>query len=327
MAAVDVDPAKLLDAEGRRLGWPAKSRVGARSGRQIKSGKITISIEQTKSFEKVITACKDVDYCDPHILTEEDLLLRFYIARSYDVKATLQAVKAYTKWRKEKDINNIHAWCAKHVKPEWLYKTHYKGYCGFYGFCKEGYPIWWECPEAKGLETVLKTIGKEKALRCHHAMLERTREHCKLLGVDRFQYVIDLRYLPVMSIITGSLSEYLKEQIREDSEYFPECMCRMIIINAPMGFSTAYNFVKYLLDDNVKSKISVDGARSAGDTLSQVATKANVPAEFGGAAAVDWDVCRPVATSDTNIFRASMYTDRLRKLGVLKTSCDDDAGK
>ena len=308
---------------GGRKGWPVAARVDD-SGRQVASGPLSLSEEQLEQFAALKARCADVLFADEMKLSNDDVALRFLIARNFDVEKAEAALRGSMEWRRRNDVNEIFAWSAENVPHDVVMRSHQDGLCGFYGFCTEGYPVFWDCFSQAGLEQLLAEHGMDTCTRWHHTTMERMREHAKLLQVDRFNCVVDLRNVSARAIVMGKIGTMLKTQMKQDQEVYPECMRRMFIVNAPYGFSTVWNWAKVMLDSRVQEKITVDGKRSAGDALSRCLTPKNVPVEFGGEGKADWTQCRPVPTAKRSIFRAPMYLERLRTLGALSSDADAD---
>ena len=318
---VDVVSSRVATATGARVGWPVAAYVDS-EGRQNRSGPLTLTAEQMLGFESARAQLRGVALGDCNRLSDEDLILRFFIARHFDVEKTVEGVQGSVQWRATVGADQIFAWGSGAVPWDIVKTSHQDGVCGFFGVCEEGYPIWWEIPDQKGCEQLLETHGQAVLLKWHHVMMERMREHAKLLGVDRFNCVLDLRAISGRAVIVGKLGEQLKAQTKQDQEVYPECMRRMFIVNAPFGFSAVYSVVKLLLDARVQKKISIDRARRDGDTLSQAVTADNTPKEFGGTATVDWEQCRMVPSDKQYIFAAPAYVDRLRELDLLREGAD-----
>lgn len=63
--------------------------------------------------------------------------------------------------------------------------------------------------------------------------------------------------------------------------YYPECMGKFYIINAPYLFSTVWSFIKPWLDEVTVAKIEILGSSYKDKLLLQI-PKENLPKEFGG---------------------------------------------
>ena len=119
--------------------------------------------------------------------------------------------------------------------PADIVQTSHDGICGFYGYDSESYPVWWERPNQKGIEELIKTYGIDAIIMWHQYTMERIRDHMKDMGVDRFSFVIDLSGVSGMAVIMGKIGTLIKAQAKQDQEVYPEMMRKMLMINAPRG--------------------------------------------------------------------------------------------
>eukprot|EP01064_Diplonema_japonicum_P027534 TRINITY_DN3998_c0_g8_i1.p1 TRINITY_DN3998_c0_g8~~TRINITY_DN3998_c0_g8_i1.p1 ORF type:complete len:402 (+),score=63.36 TRINITY_DN3998_c0_g8_i1:92-1297(+) len=289
--------------------WPTEARRDA-SGKQIGSGPHTLTAEQLTLFEEAKKKCGKLD--DSMRMSDDDLLMRFFIGRDFKVDPAVQAAQDSVKWRKANNVENIFEWSEKTMQRDVIFKSHTKGLCGFYGFDNEGYPIWWERPNQTGIGELLKQYGRDDCLRWHVCVVERCREVAKSLRMDRVTMVLDLSDV-TGSVLFSKAGGLLKAQAKQDQEVYPECLRKMYLINAPWGFSAAWSALKPFLNARTQDKITIQSTRQDGDPLSQYVSKGNIPVDFGGDAVVDWDVTRMIATKERRIFKPKIYLDRIKE--------------
>lgn len=79
----------------------------------------------------------------------------------------------------------------------------------------------------------------------------------------------------------SSVYGYVKSASGISQDHYPERLGRLYIINAPWGFSGAFNFVKSFLDPVTVAKIHVLGANYQEELLGQIPAE-NLPKQFGG---------------------------------------------
>ncbi|KAI8326380.1 hypothetical protein GQ54DRAFT_253138, partial [Martensiomyces pterosporus] len=82
-----------------------------------------------------------------------------------------------------------------------------------------------------------------------------------------------LSHLPALNM--------LRDMLGKDQLYYPECMHRTFVINAPSMFVTAWNIIKGWLDPRVISKIQILGKNYSQELLKQIPPY-NLPAFLGG---------------------------------------------
>jgi CRAL/TRIO domain len=91
--------------------------------------------------------------------------------------------------------------------------------------------------------------------------------------------IMDLKGVGVSKV--SSVYSYVKSASAISQNYYPERLGRLYLINAPWGFSGAFNFVKSFLDPVTVQKIHILGASYHAELLAQV-PKENLPNQFGG---------------------------------------------
>ena len=91
--------------------------------------------------------------------------------------------------------------------------------------------------------------------------------------------IMDLKGVGVSRI--GSVYGYVKSVSAISQNYYPERLGKLYLINAPWGFSGAFNMVKSFLDPVTVQKIHILGSNYLSELLDQV-PKENLPREFGG---------------------------------------------
>eukprot|EP01063_Lacrimia_lanifica_P019957 TRINITY_DN27352_c0_g1_i1.p1 TRINITY_DN27352_c0_g1~~TRINITY_DN27352_c0_g1_i1.p1 ORF type:complete len:465 (+),score=96.75 TRINITY_DN27352_c0_g1_i1:87-1481(+) len=306
-------------------GWPPPSHRDAQ-GRQNRTGPTRLSEAQVEAFEQVLREMKDeMPFADSGKLSDEDTLLRAYVATGYKADEAVGKVRGSIAWRKAEDIEGIQGWCEEHLPADTTFRTHTDGLMGFYGVDNEGYPVWWERPNTKIYTEFVTTTPTADVDRWHYACVERLRELPKRLGVDRYTIVFDLKDVGT-SFVFGKLGQVLRGQMSQDKLYYAENLRRFIIVNAPFGFSHTFAVIRKVLDPRTADKIVIGGRRSAGDQLSQHVAEEHIPTEFGGAANVDWDVHRMRPTALPDVFSsAPFWAARIKAAGERHLSTGADA--
>ena len=91
--------------------------------------------------------------------------------------------------------------------------------------------------------------------------------------------IFDLKGVGVTKV--SSVYGYVKSASAISQNYYPERLGRLYLINAPWGFSGAFNFVKSFLDPVTVQKIHILGTDYHSKLLAQVPAE-NLPKQFGG---------------------------------------------
>ena len=283
------------------MSWPSSKRRDD-TGRQTGSGPHTLTEDQLEEFKRCKKELGGTELRDCMKLTNDDLMLRFFIGRNFKTKPAIEAIAKNMSWRQDLQVDEIFKITEKKMPKEIVFQSHIDGLCGFYGCDIEGYPVYWEKPNGKGLDKLVHEYKKEDLFEWHIAAVERGREVTKALNVDRITMVMDLSALGARALMFGKVSAMLKDQMKYDQENYPECMRKMFLINAPFGFSSAYAAIKVFLDARVQEKITICSGRQEGDALSKWIPSNQTPAEFGGTANIDWNVSRLQVSAKNNIF-------------------------
>jgi len=77
------------------------------------------------------------------------------------------------------------------------------------------------------------------------------------------------------------VKDYVFQTAGIGQNYYPECMGKFYIINAPWAFSAVWSIIKPWLDAVTVAKIDILGGNYKEKLLSQIHEE-NLPAEFGG---------------------------------------------
>ncbi len=91
--------------------------------------------------------------------------------------------------------------------------------------------------------------------------------------------IMDLKGVGITKV--SSVYSYVKQASAISQNYYPERLGRLYIINAPWGFSCAFNIVKGWLDPVTVEKIHILGSGYQKELLAQVPAE-NLPKAFGG---------------------------------------------
>eukprot|EP01062_Namystynia_karyoxenos_P011911 TRINITY_DN14279_c0_g1_i1.p1 TRINITY_DN14279_c0_g1~~TRINITY_DN14279_c0_g1_i1.p1 ORF type:complete len:810 (+),score=315.40 TRINITY_DN14279_c0_g1_i1:172-2430(+) len=262
-------------------------------GRQARSGPHMLHEEHFRAVDELRAAIAHMLPIsgDCRRLSDEDLMIRYLVARQWKVEAAREMLEHALEWRKKEGINDIFEWAARTMPVDITLRSHCQGICGLYGCDQEGNPVMWERPSANGAAILLKEFSRADVIKWNISIIERSREMAKALNVDRYTCVVDLCDLGLRNLL-GDAGSLLKEQSKQIQEVLPEAMRKMFIVNAPMGFSSFWSVISVVLDKRVQEKISIKGKRYQGDPLSQWVPIEETPVEFNGEAIVDWEMQR-----------------------------------
>lgn len=78
------------------------------------------------------------------------------------------------------------------------------------------------------------------------------------------------------------VKDYVAKASQIGQDYYPECMGRFYIINAPWAFSTVWSIVRPWLDEVTVKKIDIVSSDKVKERLLTQIPAENLPVEFGG---------------------------------------------
>jgi hypothetical protein len=168
---------------------------------------------------------------------------------------------------------------------EWAFRTH----CAHanFGFDREGRPVYIERTglTARALKKMLKSVSKEQVVTRHIRQQElafaRMQESSARCGrpVTTQTLVYDMAGLSLWPDPAGLA--LFKDVMHIDATFYPECLGKHFIINAPFIFSAIWRLVRSWLDPVTAGKIVILGSNYR-EKLLEVIAPEQLPAEYGG---------------------------------------------
>eukprot|EP01062_Namystynia_karyoxenos_P056633 TRINITY_DN4755_c1_g1_i2.p1 TRINITY_DN4755_c1_g1~~TRINITY_DN4755_c1_g1_i2.p1 ORF type:complete len:491 (+),score=133.69 TRINITY_DN4755_c1_g1_i2:200-1474(+) len=191
---------------------------------------------------------------DARKLSDDDLLFRFLLARKLDVDAAEKMFIGADSWRKQERIDDIWRISVQRFREDIveLYP------CALYGTDRDGYPIFWQCPNPSVVKRLLQAYPADQVTLYSFYVMERCRELCQAMQppVDRFSVVVDIQHAGAGDLV-GTTGDILKAQIKATQAYYPECMRRLVFVHPGAMFRFLWAIVKALLDKRIQDKIIV----------------------------------------------------------------------
>jgi len=194
----------------------------------------------------------DFDKTDINMISKEDLIVRFLIARKYDQELSSEMLRNYLLWRTDKNVNGVFGESFPDSIPR-LYP------CSFCGKDNDGHVIYMEQPNQSSIKELMKLHDMDVLLRWHVYCMERIRERNKFEHTDRISVILDLSGIGISVLADMKAISFLKTLASTDQQYYPENMRRLFVINAPSVFTGLWKIVKPLLDERTQRKVQVLG--------------------------------------------------------------------
>jgi len=194
------------------------------------------------------------------------------------------------KWREKENIDTI---------TEWITKTrHFKFLSEYWPISilpekqtprlrtYDGYPIVYEHLSLMSPH-ILNVVSKEEMMNFHFYLQELTSiERHKILkekGGDTYAATVFIQDLSglAMSHLTGPTYNMVHVFTTCDSNYYPETVRRVYLINAPSVFTVGWKIAKKLIDPTTLEKVVILGTNFK-DELRKVIPPESLPIEYGG---------------------------------------------
>ncbi|CAN1174604.1 Phosphatidylinositol/phosphatidylcholine transfer protein SFH11 [Linum perenne] len=240
--------------------------------------------------EDIVNSFREVLFLDGHFLGKRNdyhTLLRFLRMRDFDIPKAKDMFVNYIKWREEYRVDAI----AKEFKFEEIVevKKYYPN--GFHGVDRVGRPVYIERLGMVDTNGLLEVTTLDRLVKYHIFEQEKTMNlrypACSIVAKTHIASTTSI--LDVKGVVShkgmSSFSKparYLFMEIQKiDSNYYPETLHRLYIVNAGSGFRMLWKVLKPFLDVRTLKKIYVLGESYKSELLEAV-DPSNLPSFLGG---------------------------------------------
>jgi len=207
-------------------------------------------------------------------------LLRVIRARKGNVDEAIDAYTKMVEWRKESGVDKmlIEEDPNEHVFQCICPHRHH-------GVDRDGHPIYLERTGQVRVNEVLKHVTEDDIVTRHvrfmehmvHRMIAQSQKMNKYVGkMILIHDMTGMRYT-----IEPAGFRIFRKTTHIDQTYYPECLHRMIIINAPLSFRGVWAIIKPWLDPKTRVKVEIFGTNFH-DRLAQLIAPEELPEIFGG---------------------------------------------
>ncbi|XP_006280620.2 phosphatidylinositol/phosphatidylcholine transfer protein SFH11 [Capsella rubella] len=210
-------------------------------------------------------------------------LLRFLKMREFDLEKSKDAFLNCIKWRVDSKVDLI----SKKFKFEEYseVKKHYPH--GFHKVDKSGRPIYIERLGMVDLNAFLKATTLERYVKYHIQEQEKTLTSrypaCSIASekhVSSTTTILDVSGVGMSNFSKTARSLFMEIQ-KIDSNYYPETLHRLFVVNASSGFRMLWLALKTFLDARTLAKVQVLGPNYLGELLEAI-DPSNLPTFLGG---------------------------------------------
>lgn len=210
-------------------------------------------------------------------------LMRFYRARSGNLKEVSKMLKKFYEWRKARNIMRIARLGEDLLKP--LYDNHERG---FYNNDKTGRPVLIEqfakTDIPKFLAPGTDHIREDYMISLYEKTIFTVLPAASAAAghrVDNIVVIYDMAGVNFGKFFDSKFKAFSKLMISIVQDFYPELLGRLIIINAPFAFRMIWAFVKVFVDKKTVNKVEIYGDNAI-DKIACHVEKHNLPDFLGG---------------------------------------------
>lgn len=238
--------------------------------------------DQAKALKQFREELTEAKYYDKN-RHDDATLLRFLRARKFDLARAKEMIINCENWRKSFGVDDIVKSFDFKEKEE--VDKYYPQF--YHKMDKDGRPIYIEQLGKLDIKALYAVTTQERQLQRlvweYEKFLTDRLPACSVAvgqPVETSCTILDLQNVGLANFY--KVKDYVMQASKIGQDYYPECMGKFYIINAPYLFSTVWAFVKPWLDEVTVAKIAILGSNYKGTLLEQIPAE-NLPASLGGA--------------------------------------------
>jgi hypothetical protein len=208
-----------------------------------------------KEFKKIIYKKYPEDKINILLLNDENLK-RILIAKDFKLDEAFTMFENVYKWRNLELFHKI-----ENIKTETIIEVKKKFPSYWLSTDKLGNPVYIECPGAYPITNILKitTIDELISIYIKNCEYMLTHLYPKLKTKNQLIQtvtIIDLKGISIRNMNNGFYT-YLKNIICIGSNYYPETIYKMFIINTPFMFSTVWKVIRSFVPQKTQNKVHI----------------------------------------------------------------------
>lgn len=238
------------------------------------------SPEQLSALEKFRNQVQAMDCLDDRF--DDPYLLRFLRARNFDLPKTLEMWKNYIQWRKANNVDKAMDFEFPEIFEAKKYYPH-----GFFRTDKQGRPMYFERCGLLKIDQFTKVMTQERieafSIQKYERLMNIILPGCSRAAGKRIEqtcFIVDLKNFK-SSKMTSKTWDLVKLMSKIGSNYYPETLGVMFIVNAPVIFYGIWNVAKYFLEEETRQKIHILGSKYHKELLEYI-NEEDLPDFLGG---------------------------------------------
>lgn len=240
-----------------------------------------LTFEQKQLLKKMINTVKEEKLFCPERHTVH-YFLRFLRARNFDFEKSMTMFRNCEKWRVENDVDDIYKNFV-YEEEELVFKMYPKFY---HGVDLQGRPIYVEQYKNLNLKKLFEVTDEDRLIKNlvldYEGLLHDRFPSCSNAAGHHIETgftILDLKDVGIFQF--SRCFNFIKRTSQIASDYYPEVMGNLFVINAPKAFSMCWKLIKGILDPVTVSKIDILGSNYK-KVLSKFVDIETLPTQYGG---------------------------------------------
>ena len=255
-------------------------------------------------------------------LSDHDCL-RFLRARDGDMTRAVEMAKEWNEWRHSLQSDNL-KYSANFVlscKPSELLWNHPHSHllpCSHHDFDNIGRPVFWTRLGfiVSQFKEIMKYFSNDQLVHyimwTHEALILRQEfsSQQRQRRIDNVVIIADMSHFPMSTFMDSHAVSMMRLLISISQRYYPETLHKLILLNTPWHFSTAFSLFSSHIRPRTLAKIAmVKDKKSIFSFLSEHLPSDAIPVDLGGTSLTDvWDSsCAPPPSTGISETQVAEY--------------------